>query len=88
MEAMMFRLPIVTTRWRGIPTMVTDRENGFLVATENPDETAEKLAVLCDDPALRTEFGSRGRTRYLTEFSWETFEKNMGKAFKLAASAL
>jgi len=87
-EAMMFRLPIVATRWRGIPALVNDGDNGFLVETENPAETAAKLALLCDHPALREELGGRGRERYLEEFSKEIFEARMNEAFKLAASMI
>ncbi len=87
-EAMMFRLPIVATHWRGIPALVKDGDNGFLVAPQDPAETAGKLALLCDQRTLREQFGRRGRERYLAEFSKEAFERRMAEAFALAGSML
>lgn len=87
-EAMMFGLPIVTTRWRGIPGLVRDGDNGFLVEPQDPTATAEKLRMLCDQPELREQFGSRGRERFVAEFSQAAFEKRMGAAFALAGSMI
>ena len=44
-DAMKFRLPVVTTNWRGIPEMVRDGVNGFLVEPRGYLEVAEKLEI-------------------------------------------
>jgi len=53
LEAMQFSLPIVATRWRGIPSIITDGDNGFLVDPKDPIGLSEKLETLLRDPAMR-----------------------------------
>jgi len=48
-EAMMFELPVVASKWRGIPSIVEDGKTGFLVEPKNSTQTAEKLKKLIDN---------------------------------------
>jgi len=82
LEAMQFKLPVITTNWRGIPSVVHDNENGFLVPINNIDEFTKKLNVLIEDSQLRLEMGSKGRERYLKEFTLKKFKKNIDDMFK------
>ena len=45
LEAMQFELPIVATRWRGVPSSVEDGENGFLVPVRDPPRWPTRLEV-------------------------------------------
>jgi glycosyltransferase involved in cell wall biosynthesis len=72
-EAMMFELPVVSTLWRGIPSIVNEGETGFLVEIRNAGMVAERLAQLLDDEALRTRMGRKGRERYLEKFTVDTY---------------
>jgi len=81
LEAMMFGLPVVATKWRGIPAMVRDRENGFLVSIRAPHEIAEKLKILIENENLRREMGRRGREIFLREFTIDKFRKKMEEVF-------
>lgn len=72
-EAMMFELPVVATRWRGIPGIVAEGETGFLVEVRNPQAVADCLEQLLDDEHLRAEMGSKGRARYLENFTLERY---------------
>ena len=38
--------PVISTRWRGIPSVVEDGVNGFLTDIQAPQQVAEKLALL------------------------------------------
>ncbi len=49
LEAMQFGLPVVATRWRGVPSVVSDRVSGFIAPPRNAEAFAEKLAVLLGD---------------------------------------
>jgi glycosyltransferase involved in cell wall biosynthesis len=60
-EAMAAGRPLVATRVGGIPELVTDGENGFLVAPRAPAEIAERLVQLLEDSALRARMGAAGR---------------------------
>jgi glycosyltransferase involved in cell wall biosynthesis len=60
-EAMAAARPIVATRVGGIPELVTDGGNGFLVAPRAPAEIAQRLVQLLEDSALRSRMGAAGR---------------------------
>jgi len=61
LDAMYFRLPIVSTNAGGIPELVKNRVNGLIVPVDNHQLLAERLLELVDDPLLRKEMGERGR---------------------------
>jgi colanic acid/amylovoran biosynthesis glycosyltransferase len=61
MEAMATGVPVVSTWVSGIPELVGDRDSGRLVFPSNPDELAEVLAGLLDDPQAARTMGERGR---------------------------
>lgn len=61
LEAMAMQLPVVSTRHSGIPEVVADGENGFLVPTGDAEALAQAMAKLLDDPGLRGAMGQRGR---------------------------
>ena len=73
LEAMMFRLPVVATRWRGIPDIVVESETGFLVPIKDADAIAAKLGRLLVDKSLRERLGQKGRERYLAKFTVEQY---------------
>lgn len=76
-EAMQFAKPLVSTRWRGIPSVVQDGVNGLLVPVQDPEAVAEKLIVLGSDPALRQRMGEEGRRIFERKFTLEAFHSAM-----------
>jgi glycosyltransferase involved in cell wall biosynthesis len=72
-EAMMFGLPVVSTIWRGIPSIVEEGITGFLTEIKDPAAVAKRLGRLLDDEKLRTSMGQEGRERYLESFTVETY---------------
>jgi glycosyltransferase involved in cell wall biosynthesis len=74
LEGMMFQLPVVATRWRGIPDLIDDGENGLLVPVKDPVALASALDVLINDRDLRRRMGAHGRDKYLARF---TIEKHL-----------
>jgi glycosyltransferase involved in cell wall biosynthesis len=71
LEAMMFELPVVATRWRGIPDLVSDGITGMLVPVRDPNALAKALDVLLADRLLRRSMGARARTIFLERFTLE-----------------
>ncbi len=53
LEAMAAGSTVLTTAVGGIPEVVIDRENGFLVSPGNPKELAERIYELIENPSLR-----------------------------------
>jgi glycosyltransferase involved in cell wall biosynthesis len=79
-EAMQFGKPVVTTNWRGIPSVAHDGINGFVVPIQDPDAVADRLKRLIDDPALRERMGREGRRIFEAQFTLERFQRHMETA--------
>ena len=62
-EAMATGLPVVTTRHAGIPEMVRDGEDGFVVAERDVTAIAQALLTLVDQPDLRALLGNNAARR-------------------------
>lgn len=75
LEAMQASLPIISTVEGGIPDIVEDGVNGFLVNKGNVIDLADKIEVLIKDGGLREKLGEAGRKRYLENFTLDHFEK-------------
>jgi len=52
LEGMMYGLPLITRPVGGIPDIVTNEENGYLIESLSPEENAEKILLLVDNPIL------------------------------------
>ena len=68
-EAMACGVPVVAPRVGGIPEIVVDGEQGFLVDSHDPSEFARRILDLVRDPALRREMGDRAAQRVRSDFS-------------------
>lgn len=80
-EAMACRLPIVTTRWRGIPNVVGDCGCAVLCDVKSSLEYAEVISELVENSYLRNEMGLKARRRYESEFTRQKFLSRMEDAF-------
>lgn len=80
-EAMQFSLPIVATRWRGIPAVVKDGVTGFLVPVGDSGSLADRLAELLTDPELAESLGRRGREAYEQHYTLQRFHRGLQEVF-------
>jgi len=69
-EAMASGLPIVATNITGLPEIVHDGENGFLVEPKNPAELAERILLLLQDDELRGRIAQNNKQR-AKDYTWE-----------------
>ncbi len=83
LEAMQFKIPVVATRWRGVPSVVQDGVNGFLVPPKDAKALAEKLELLINNPSLRDTMGNEGRKIYLNNFTSQIHYKQLEDIFSL-----
>ena len=69
LEAMAMRLPVVATRAGGLVELVSDGENGTLVAPRDGRALAEGICRLLRDPELGRRMGEAGRRTVEREFT-------------------
>jgi glycosyltransferase involved in cell wall biosynthesis len=68
-EALAAARPVVAPRVGGVPDVVTDGVDGFLVEHGDVEALAERLARLAADPELRRAMGEAGRERVLPRYA-------------------
>jgi glycosyltransferase involved in cell wall biosynthesis len=62
-EAMALGKPVVLTRVGGIPEVIEDGRQGYLVAAADVEGFGRRVIQLLEDPALRSAMGAEGRIR-------------------------
>ena len=67
-ESMSVRTPVIASAVGGIPEIIRDGVDGFLVPPEDPQALAEKIKLLYNDPVLREQLGYNARERFLDVF--------------------
>jgi glycosyltransferase involved in cell wall biosynthesis len=78
-EAMSFGLPIIATRVGGIPELVEDGENGFLVPPKDVNSLADAIDKLVSDAELREKFGRRSYEKSMKLNTWEECDERIFK---------
>lgn len=63
LEAMATARPLVSTELSGIPEIISDGDNGFLVEPGDVAGLADAIARLLDDPDMAEQMGRAGRER-------------------------
>lgn len=70
LEAMSHGLPTVATDVGGIPELITNGQEGFLVPVNDPALLAQAIETVIRNPALRDEIGAKAHRKAETEFSF------------------
>jgi glycosyltransferase involved in cell wall biosynthesis len=70
-ESLASGCPVVATRVGGVPDVVQDGVDGFLVEPADLEALADRLARLAGDLELRAQMGAAGRERVLPRYSVE-----------------
>jgi glycosyltransferase involved in cell wall biosynthesis len=89
-EALASSKPVVATRVGGVPDVVRDGEDGFLVELGAVDALSDRLARLAGDPALRERMGAAGRERVLPRYAVDRLIDDIDRLYRslLAAKGL
>jgi glycosyltransferase involved in cell wall biosynthesis len=74
---MAFRKPIISTKAGGIPEVVQDGVNGFLVGTGDYTSMADRIITLVDDINLRKHMGEEGFSILRDKFTDSTMTNNI-----------
>jgi len=82
MEYMACELPVICTNSGGNPELVVDGVTGFLIYPKNnPDEIAEKITWLKNNPDKAKQMGIAGRKRILSDFSTKKMVQRYEKLY-------
>jgi len=80
LEAMAAGLSIVASLIGGIPEVIKNNENGFLILSKNPKILAERIADILDNPELAEKFSQNNREK-VKEFSVEKMLEKTEKVY-------
>jgi glycosyltransferase involved in cell wall biosynthesis len=86
-EALAAGRPVVATRVGGVPDVVQEAADGFLVEPGATDELADRLAELARDPELRERMGRAGRERVLPRYAVERLVDDVDRLYRSLLSA-
>ena len=78
-EALATGTPVIATNTGGIPDIVQDGHNGFLVKQQDSDAIADKLLLLKNDDSLRVKLSENSQDYVLKKFSWNTVSQKYKK---------
>lgn len=81
LEMMSVGLPIVATNVGGVPDLVINNENGFLVEAGDFTGMADAIQELLGDPALRLKFGHRSR-EIAQAFDWKDIRERYLRLYR------
>jgi glycosyltransferase involved in cell wall biosynthesis len=81
-EALATGCPVVATRVGGVPDVVDDGVDGFLVAPGAVQELAARLAELARDPELRVRMGAAGRERMRTRYAVDRLVDDVDRLYR------
>lgn len=70
-EAMSIGLPIIASKMGGIPNIMEDGKEGFLINPGDINDMVSKILILLKDRSLREKLGARGRNKVLNELNSE-----------------
>lgn len=71
LEAMATGKPVIATNVGGIPEMITDGVDGFIVEEKNVGQIAKKLSLLLGDEKVCKKIGKNARKKVEKKFNWD-----------------
>lgn len=81
-EALAAARPVVATRVGGVPDVVRDGVDGFLLPVGDTEGLGKKVAELARDPARRRAMGEEGRARVLSRYSVERLVDDVDRLYR------
>ncbi len=71
-EALAVGTPVIASCVGGIPEIIRDGQEGFLVPPDDPRALADRLRIILSDPVLRARMSQNARQRFLDHFELRT----------------
>ena len=88
LEAWAHRKPVVGARAGGIPSVISEGEDGLLVRYGDSTDLATKIGFVLDDQALATAMGNKGWQKVSQLHTWEAVGERVTRIYRqLSASS-
>ncbi len=81
LEALSAGIPVVTTDVGGCAEIVIDKENGFVVDSEDSESFASRILTILNDSELRQKMSENGKKRFWDKFSLEKMVSDHEKIY-------
>lgn len=81
LEAMSMELPVIATYHAGIPQVLTNQENGLLIAENDQTGLAIALETLISNENLRADLGQQARQTIVSKFGIELNRQRIAELF-------
>ena len=75
LEAQLMKKPVIATNVGGIPELMKDKENGFLIDRGDSEKLIECLQIIFDDQNRARTMGNLGKKFVKENFSWDIIAK-------------
>jgi glycosyltransferase involved in cell wall biosynthesis len=76
-------LPIVATKVGGIPEIIEEGVNGYLVNAKRPDEIADRILMLLRNDQMRDEISASNREK-MQLYTWDDVALKVEKEYQKA----
>ena len=87
-EAMACEKPVIATAVGGIPELIKDGENGFLVQPKDTEALAERILYFIRNPDIADDMGKKGREFVTEVLSTEKYVRNFQRMVQMAMENL
>jgi glycosyltransferase involved in cell wall biosynthesis len=81
-----FGKPVVATKVGGLPDVVVDGQTGFLVSPNSPEELADAILKIINNPDLAKSMGAFAKHLSETRFSWTPITQKVVEVYKIFLS--